>query len=100
MASNHRYRKVVEGRRYEVKGLKRGLCVGNLLLSTFYFLLVSLRGRREPLSLHNRGKITIFSVLNFPLSFFHEFRGFRAVGRHDLQDVDAGGQGGGVDDLL
>ena len=64
------------------------MCAGNLLLFTFYFLLV-LRA----------AKVHIFrsDVLNFPFSVLYEFRGFRAVVRHHLHEVDAGVEGGGVD---
>ena len=40
------------------------------------------------------------SVFHFPFSVFDEFRRFRAVVCDDLHDVDAGVQGGGVNDPL
>ena len=41
-----------------------------------------------------------FSIFSFPFSVFNEFRRCYAVGGDRLHDVDAGGQGGGVKDLL
>ena len=53
--------------------MKRGLCVGNLLLFTFYFLLVFRAAKVQ------------FSIFRFPFSVFNEFRRFDAGFGDDLQ---------------
>ena len=58
------------------------------LLSTFYFPLV-----------YRAAKVR-FSSFPFSIFSFHKFRRFSAVVGDDLQEVDAGVEGGGVDGLL
>ena len=58
-----------------------------LILPTFYFLLV-----------FHAAKVRYFSIFHF--SVLHEFRRFRAVVGDDLQEVNAGVEGGDVQNPL
>ena len=66
--------------------MKRGLCGGNLLLFTFYFLLFTFY---LLLSADSRcgdaaGSVLLGKSTTFPFSVFHKFRRFGAAGLKDI----------------